>query len=172
MRPPRLPIPVPPARHETLASYLARLAALHGLTPRDLWQPISSPAPGTARLDVLAARLDVLADRLAALAGRPTEHLAGALLELREPPPDWSAWRHQPQPGCPRCDARHDGGAVARLLPHHRYVCTRHRYWIGPPDAGQPATALGDELDDVVRAQRRHLRLLSRHGRRPSSTRY
>ena len=154
---PRLPIPVPPARHETLASYLARLAGLHGMAPRELWEPISTPRPGTARRDVLA-------DRLAALTGRPSEHLAGALPELRDPPPDWAAWRHQPQPGCPRCDARHDGGAVTRLLPHHGYVCTRHRYWIGPPDAGQPATPLGDDLDDIVRAQRRHLRLLHRHG--------
>jgi hypothetical protein len=161
MRPPRLPIPVPPAQHETLASYLARLAGLHGMAPRDLWEPISTPRPGTARRDVLA-------DRLAALTGRPREHLAGALPELRDPQPDWSAWRHQPQPGCLRCDARHEGGAVARLLPHHRYVCTRHRYWIGPPDAGQPATALGDDLDEVVRAQRRHLRLLRRHG--PAAT--
>jgi hypothetical protein len=47
---------------------------------------------------------------------------------------------------------------------HHRYVCTRHRYWIGPPDAGQPATPLGPELADVVAAQWRHLRLLRRYG--------
>ena len=37
----------------------------------------------------------------------------------------------------PRCDARHDDGPAARLLPHYHYVCTRHRYWIGPPDVGQ-----------------------------------
>ena len=49
MRPPRLPIPVPPARHETLASYLTRLAALHGLHPRELWEPVSTPQPGTTR---------------------------------------------------------------------------------------------------------------------------
>src|SRR5262249_40247402 len=67
-------------------------------------------------------------------------------------------------PRCPRCDARHDGGPVTRLLPHHRYVCTRHRYWIGPPDAGQPATPLSPELADIVSAQWRHLRLLRRHG--------
>lgn len=56
------------------------------------------------------------------------------------------------------------GGPVTRLLPHHRYVCTRHRYWIGPPDAGQQATALGPELADIVSAQWRHLRLLRRYG--------
>jgi hypothetical protein len=74
------------------------------------------------------------------------------LPELRRPGPDWQAWRHQPQPGCPRCDARHDGGPVTRLLPHHRYVCTRHGYWIGPPDAGQPATPLGPGLAGIVQA--------------------
>ena len=52
---------------------------------------------------------------------------------------------------------------MTHLLPHHRYVCTRHRYWVGPPDIDQPATALGG-LDDIVRAQRHHLRLLRRHG--------
>jgi hypothetical protein len=33
MRLPPLPVNVAPARHETAASYLARLAALHGLDP-------------------------------------------------------------------------------------------------------------------------------------------
>ena len=56
------------------------------------------------------------------------------------------------------------GGPVTRLLAHHRYVCTRHRYWIGPPDIDQPATPLA-RLDDIVAAQRHHLRLLHRHGR-------
>jgi hypothetical protein len=32
----RLPAPVPPARHETLASWLHRLAAVHGLHAGDL----------------------------------------------------------------------------------------------------------------------------------------
>ena len=153
----RLPVAVPPARHETVASYLARLASLHGLAPGELWHQVSSPQPGTRRREVVP-------DRLAAITGRPAGHLARALPELRRPGPDWQAWRHQPQPGCPRCDARHDGGPVTRLLPHHRYVCTRHRYWIGPPDAGQPATPLGPELASIVQAQRRHLRLLRRYG--------
>ena len=153
----RLPVAVPPAQHETAASYLARLASLHGLDPCELWQQVSTPRPGTRRREVVP-------DRLAAITGRPAGHLGRALPELRRPAPDWQAWRHQPQPGCPRCDARHDGGPVTRLLPHHRYVCTRHRYWIGPPDAGQPATPLGPELGSIVQAQWRHLRLLRRHG--------
>ena len=117
----------------------------------------AAPQPGTRRRVIDPGRLAVIT-------GRPAEHLARALPELRRPEPDWQAWRHQPQPGCPRCDARYDGGPVTRLLPHHRYVCTRHRYWIGPPDAGQPATPLGAELASIVQAQWRHLRLLRRHG--------
>ena len=31
---------------------------------------------------------------------------------------------------------------MTHLLPHHRYVCTRHRYWVGPPDIDQPATGV------------------------------
>src|SRR6476619_8511257 len=135
MRLHRLPIAVAPAQQETVASYLARLTSLHGLPLRELWEPISVPRPGSRRRDVLA-------DRLAAVTGHPREHLIRALPELH-PAPDWSTLRHQPQAGCPRCDARHPGGPVTRLLPHHRYVCTRHRYWIGPPDIDQPATGLG-----------------------------
>jgi hypothetical protein len=157
MRLPRLPIPVAPARQETLASYLARLAALHGLPAQELWEPVSTPRPGSRRRAVIA-------DRLAAITGRAVDHLARALPELRDPAPDWEGWRHQPQPRCPRCDARHDGGPVLRLLPHHRYVCQRHRYWIGPPDAGQPAAALDPEVGDIVRAQWHHVRLLRRYG--------
>lgn len=105
----------------------------------------------------------MVADRLAAATGHHRDHLARALPEL-QPAQGWTVLRHQPQPGCPRCDARHRGGPVTRVLPHHHYVCTRHRYWLGPPDLDQTATALTDELDDLVLAQRRHLRLLRRHG--------
>lgn len=156
----RLPIPAAPARQEILASYLTRLASLHGLAPRELWEPISVPRPGGRRRDVIAGRL-------AAVTGREREHLAAALPELRDPA-NWASLRHQPQVGCPRCDARHAGGPVTRLLPHHRYICTRHRYWIGPPDIAQAGTALGAELEEIMQAQFRHLRLLRRHG--PAAT--
>ena len=42
----RLPIAVPPARHETVASYLARLASLHGLDPARAVAPGQQPAAG------------------------------------------------------------------------------------------------------------------------------
>ncbi|MDP7707488.1 MULTISPECIES: TniQ family protein [Mycobacterium] len=158
----RLPIPAGPARHEIVPSYLTRLTLLHGLPEGELFEHLSTntPADQPAR-----KRGRVVADRLAVVTGRPVEHLALALPELRDPALDWTAWRHQSQPGCPRCDARHIGGPVLRLLPHHYYVCTRHRYWIGPPDAGQPPTPLHDLVgDQIVAAQHRHNRLLARHG--------
>jgi hypothetical protein len=144
-------------------SYLTRLAVLHGLPEGELWAHVATTRaadwPGRKRGRI------VLADRLAVVTGRPVEHLALALPELRDPSPDWTAWRHQSQPGCPRCDARHDGGPVLRLLPHHHYVCTRHRYWIGPPDAGQLPTPLHDQVgDQIVAGQHRHNRLLARYG--------
>lgn len=170
----RLPIPLGPAPHETAASYLARLAGVHALPVGELWEQLAIPMPGQSPR---SRRRIVLPDRLAVVTGRPADHLAHALPELRGPADgtadgavdgavDWTAWRHQPQPGCPCCDARHQGGPVWRLLPHHHYVCTRHRYWIGPPDIGQPATALGsgEVANELVRAQKTHHRLVARYG--------
>ena len=154
--PRRLPIAPAPAHLETVASYLARLARLHDLGEDAVWHQASVPNPTEIR-----RRVDL--QRLAALTGRPAAHLAGALPELRDPGPHWPAFRHAPQTGCPRCDARHLGGPVFRILPHHRYVCTRHQQWIGPPDINRPGPALHD-FPDIVTAQRRHLRLLRRHG--------
>jgi len=153
----RLPIPLPPARHELVTSYISRLANQHGIGFTELWTQISTPhRPGTRRRRVLV-------EQLTALTGRSHRELAGALLELRDPAPDWRMFRHEPQPGCPRCDAHHPGGPVIRLLPHHRYLCHRHQYWIGPPDIPAPPTPL-TALPDIITAQRRHLRLQRRRG--------
>lgn len=158
----RLPIAVAPAHHETAASYVARLANLHGIPFTELWHQVSRPrtATGTSRA--------IAADLLAAVTGIPEARLASAVIEIRRPEPDWLAFRHEPQYGCPRCTARHPGGRVRQLFPHHRYVCPRHRIWIGPPDViDQPYPAL-DVLPEVVAAQRAHLRLLRRLG--PAAT--
>ncbi|MCZ4514003.1 TniQ family protein [Streptomyces sp. ActVer] len=153
----RLPDPVPPARHEIAASYISRLATLHGLDISHLWVQV------TQREKSGGMRRIVIPERLAALTGRSVHELAGAMPELRAPQPDWAMFRHTPQAGCHRCDARHPGGRVTRLLPHHRYVCLRHRTWIGPPDADKPAADLS-ELPAVIKAQHRHLRLRRRRG--------
>lgn len=128
----------------------------------ELWPQVSRPRgkTGTSR--------GIAGDLLAGVTGLPEARLAQALIELRQPEPDWLAWRTQPQPGCLRCNARHPGGQVLQLLPHHRYVCTRHGLWIGPPDVlSRPYHRL-DELPEVIAAQRAHLRLLRRLG--PAAT--
>ncbi|MFE2754011.1 hypothetical protein ACFXGA_18635 [Actinosynnema sp. NPDC059335] len=157
-----MPITVRPAGDEIAVSYLTRLAALHEIPFDVLWAQVSRPrgnGNNTRRLD---------GDLLACVADQPRARLDRAVVELRDPEPDWLALRHEPQRGCRRCDARHPGGPVLRLLPHHTYVCTRHRIWIGPPDqTDHPQPGL-DELPEVVAAQHRHLRLLRRLG--PAAT--
>lgn len=156
--PPRLPLTARPARNEILASYLRRLAGLNSLDGDQLWKRVTVPAGGSRRLPDIAA--------IAALTGREPAALAAALPELRGPGPGWQWLRHAPQPGCPRCDASHPGARVYRLLPHHEYACTRHRYWIGPPDINRPGPHL-PALPEIITAQHRHLRLVRRHGWMP-----
>lgn len=158
--PPRLPVTARPARHEVLASYLRRLAALNSLDGDELRNRVTLPAAKPRR----GRRLPDTA-AVAALTGREPAELAAALPELRDPAPDWQSLRHVPQAGCPRCDAGHPGGQVYRLLPHHEYACTRHRHWIGPPDISRPGPELRcPELSGIITAQRRHLRLVRQHG--------
>jgi len=155
MLPPRLPLTVRPARNEILASYLRRLAALNCLDGDQLWKRVTGPAGGSRRRPDAAV--------VAALTGRSAAALAAALPELRDPASAWQSLRNVPQRGCPRCDAAHPGGQVYRLLSHHEYACTRHRYWIGPPDISRPGPALPG-LPEIITAQRRHLRLVRQHG--------
>ena len=155
----RLPAPVPPAGHETIASWLHRLAAVHGLHAGDLRADllIGRPAPGG---------MPGLACRLAAVTGYPPGNLARALPELRVPEPDWPSLRHLAQRSCPRCTARHQGGPVRRLFAHHEYLCTRHGYWIGPPDPSRddPPGPLATQVPELAVAQRALRRTRRLHG--------
>jgi hypothetical protein len=146
----RLPAPLPPAQHETIASWLHRLAAVHGLPASALRAHlrIGQPAPGGG--------VPGLAARLAAVTGYPPGNLARALPELRVPEPDWLSLRHLAQRACPRCTARHQGSPVRRLFAHHEYVCGRHGYWIGPPDPSRddPLCPLAAQAPELAAAQR------------------
>jgi hypothetical protein len=157
----RLPIPLAPAQHETLASWLHRLAAVHGLDNADLRQHLRI---GRRAADV--NEVAGLASRLAAVTGHPPGRLAQALPELRVPAPDWRRLRHLAQRACPRCTARHMGGRVLRLFAHHEYLCTRHGYWIGPPDPTRDDTPsrLAARLPELAAAQHRLRRAERRHG--------
>ncbi len=146
----RLPAPVPPAQHETIASWLHRLAAVHGLNAGDLRAHLgigrSAPDGG----------MPGLASRLAAVTGYPPGNLARALPELQVPEPGWLSLRHLAQRACPRCTARHQGGPVRRLFAHHEYLCARHGYWIGPPDPSRddPPRPLAAQVPELAAAQR------------------
>jgi hypothetical protein len=155
----RLPIPLPPAHGEVLTSYVGRLAVVHGLPHAELWNHLGvADRPGQRRRITL--------DRLATATGHPPGSLARALPELRDPPQQWASLRHLPQRACPRCAARHRGGPVRRLLAHHQYLCTRHGYWLGVPDPTQdePPPPLAAQYPQLAAAQRRHQRLVTRHG--------
>jgi hypothetical protein len=158
----RLPIAVGPAHCATVTSYISRLATLHAMRLRLLWRQVSHPRTGRT------GRRIVIAELLAEVTGHPVDQLRKALVELRHPHPDWSTMRPEPQPGCPRCTGRHPGGEVLQLLPHHRYVCTHHNIWIGPPDLTGSALADLAAAPDIVSAQHTHLRLLRRLG--PTAT--
>jgi hypothetical protein len=157
----QLPIPLAPARQETLASWLHRLATVHGLRSSDLRQHLRL---GPRSID--AEQLPSLAHRLAAVTGHPVARLARALPELRMPAPHWPGLRHLAQHACPQCTARHQGGPVRRLFAHHEYLCTRHGYWTGPPDPvrDDPPPHLAGQLPELVAAQHRLRRITLRHG--------
>lgn len=157
----RLPIRLRPAHNELAVSYLTRLATLHGIAFTELWSQVST----RRRHYGIIVTLD--GDLLVELTGQTRERLSHALIETRGRP-DWRALRHEPQPGCHLCNARHPGGTVIQLLGHHDYVCTCHQIWIGPPDLPDRPQPRLKQLPEVVAAQHAHRRLLRRFG--PAAT--
>jgi len=155
----RLPAPVPPGSNETIASWLNRLASVHGLNTGDLRAHLRIGRSDPGGMPGLAARL-------AAITGYPPGNLARALPELRAPAPDWPSLRHLAQRACPRCTARHQAGPVRRLFAHHDYLCTRHGYWIGPPDPSRddPPQPLARQLPELAAAQHALRRTQRLHG--------
>jgi hypothetical protein len=154
----RLPIPIPPAANETVKSYLRRLATVHDVIYEEMWTWVSVPSDTGAKARTLAGQ------RLTEATGYPLDRLAKALPEL-DPDTDWLLLRDTPQPACARCTARHSGGYVMRLFAHHHYACTRHGFWLGPPDVGQDHNLryLAD-LPEILTAQRKHQRLVRAYG--------
>lgn len=156
----RLPVRTPLMRTETLASYLARLATANHLDPRDLRAHLGMSTP-TRPPDL---------DRLAAMTGHPAHLLADVLADARPPPGRNRLAPRTGRPACRRCTARRGITGDVLCVDVDQHVCRRHRRWLGGPL--EQATDQHDltALPEVLHAQRRHHRLLRRHGTDPART--
>ena len=151
--PPRLPVPVAPYSAETLASYLARLAAANHLQQRTLANYLHQPATPGTRPTI---------DRLAAASGSPVPTLRRALPELGSRHPWWS--REHPRLVCRCCSAaRGIIGPVTHWVPNHPEICERHCRWIGPTVRSLAEQHDLSSLADVVAAAIVHRKLVRRH---------
>lgn len=160
----RLPIPLPPVNRETWSTYLRRLARVNHVDAEDLEETVTSGKRNRwARRNT---RLDLR--RLAVITGYPAARLENALPELQHTLP-WPLVE-PPRPACPRCVRRHRGGPVRIYLSEYEHVCVRHSIWfgtLGPANHGwsQPAGPIDVSALPMIRAaQRRHHRLIHRHG--------
>jgi hypothetical protein len=155
MTPPRrLPVWVPLVRAETLECYLARLAAANHLDLRQL----------RAHLGMRTRRAPPDLDRLAAITGHSAHRLAGVLADAR-PLPGRS--RLAPLIGriaCRRCTARRGITGDVYCARVDQRVCRRHHRWLGGPLDNTVYQHDLSALPEVLHAQRRHYRLLHRHG--------
>lgn len=157
-----LPLRVPPITGETIASYLARLAAAHYL-PANLLLAHLPPwftARGLTHDDLTGAAraTETEVEHLAALTGFSTTTLLHALPAFHSSPyhgrPTVRATH-----ACRYCAARHEHTEPVPVhLPAHQRVCTKHRLWLG-------VTIQIDlcAVPDIVHAHRRAARLARRH---------
>jgi len=157
-----LPIALPPVHHETLGSYLARLADANRLKPSTLPALLSEARHLQRDGDHTRHWHPHAIDDLAALTGRPATTLLHALPALREHPNPPQAitetTEHRIRPACRDCmAARGIHGLVIQRAAHHDHVCLRHRRWLPAGDQYRL-----DALPEVMRANIRHRRLARR----------
>jgi hypothetical protein len=154
----RLPLSPPPVQHETVGSFLGRLADANRLKPHTL--------PTLLGVRTLPRHADpkdpwppTAITALATLTGRSLTALAAALPALAPPPPDTIA-TGRIRPACRSCmSARGITSTVIQHTADHEDVCLRHRRWLNAPEQ-----YLLDHLTDVLAANRRHRSLARRSG--------
>ncbi|MFI6519907.1 hypothetical protein ACIBF1_30440 [Spirillospora sp. NPDC050679] len=159
--PPPLPRTVRPFPNEQLSCYVQRLARANALDGDQLEKQLKTDR---------RRRSPLRADLVIALSGQPATSMRYALLELCTP--QQLATMNvvgRPRPGhtlgvkCERClQARgiHDQH-ITCWRRGEDVICHRHRRWIG---TRQQLDLTGHE--EILKANKRHLRLISRHGRR------
>lgn len=147
-----LPVPVPLVHGEQGGSLLRRLAIANHIHPTELRAAIGA---GTCR--------HVPLEPLAALAGHPLELLVRILGD--NPRHHFDAQRA----ACTRCLARVGiTEDVAVVRPMEQPLCRRHHRWL-PEHPYDPHRLDQDQADllrlpEILSAQRRHARLVHRHG--------
>ena len=149
-----LPVRVPLVQAETLDSYLSRLAASNHLNPRDL----------CAYLGMRTRTRPPDLDRLAIMTGHPPHRLSSVLADACPPS---GRNRLTPLPGrvaCRQCTARRGISGDVYCVNADQRLCCRHRRWLGGLSEDSTHQHNITSLPDVVRAQRRHYRLVRRHG--------
>jgi hypothetical protein len=166
-----LPRPLPPFPNETLNSYCERLARANRIPAERLHTPSRWLAHDDDSVTALLRRLTILT-------GLPRETFWHALPELR-----WShehgmsplgrslppvvAMRLRRRWACRRCTAtRTPDQHVMTWIPIYTHACLQHRLWIG-----EAVTVTREQVDlaqmpETLWAQRRHHRLVRRHGER------
>lgn len=158
----RLPVTPPPIHHETLGSYLHRLAMANNRPTRSLAALLGPPPIGFSPIsDDTSGWTPQSPANLAVLVGRPIERLARALPALANfltVPSDRPA--ELIGRVCRCCSARRGAGtaSVFAYIPIHQHLCVRHQRW---------TRAVVDlplaELPAVIQTQRYLTRLAHRH---------
>ena len=159
------PVPrrVTPFPGEIISSYLARMAKANRVDADTLRRYIAGGSDGRA----------LPVDRVAAVAGVPAPALKRAIADLDGAAPGrttnysyhWTVGVCTRVIGwaCHLCAfARGASGPVMCWKPAEDVVCLRHLRWTGSDDPLQPAL---ERQRNIVEAQRRHRRLIRRHGR-------
>lgn len=154
----QLPIALPPVHHETLGSYLGRLADANRLKPSLLPGILGDPRPMQRDTDFIRPWQPGAIDDLATLTGRTPAALRRALPALRMPPAAAKNAAPRIRPACRACmAARNIRGLVIQHAANHECVCLHHRRWLAAPDQHRL-----DTLPEVLRANIRHRRLTRR----------
>ncbi|GGT40718.1 TniQ family protein [Nonomuraea spiralis] len=168
--PRRLPISFGPVQGELLGSYLHRLADANRISVGVITAVISEELPTSCNReqDTLSGWSPSCLADLARLTGRTVANLDRALFQFKDLQPSLPILHRAPLPeltrrwrtaACRCCTAKHGirGLAIRRTLPHES-VCLVHRRWL--PSEEQFRL---DALPAMLRANRRHRRMASRH---------
>lgn len=160
-----LPRTLTPLHRESQDSYIERLAITNRMIPDDLRDHVTHPQP-------LRPGHVALPQALAQVAGQPLDRLLLALPDLRDPelsarlPPSCQIQLHvgwRVQPVCSLCLAAKNVRFARHWVPPGTTTCLRHSRWTGTH--GQQFDI--SPLPEIAQAQRRHHRLIRRHGWQP-----